>query len=51
MVSSSTLDLIAQSELDAMGVVAKRARKPLFAGKTPGMLPDLAIYRLRTHRS
>ncbi|MGD1174302.1 adenylate/guanylate cyclase domain-containing protein [Mycobacterium seoulense] len=50
MVSSSTLDLIAQSELDAMGVVAKRARKPVFAGKTTGVPPDLAIYRLRTHR-
>lgn len=50
MVSGSTLDLIAQSELDAMGVVAKRARKPVFAGKTPGVPADLAIYRLRTHR-
>jgi class 3 adenylate cyclase len=50
MVSSSTLDLIAQSELEAMGVVAKRARRPVFAGKTPGMPADLAIYRLRTHR-
>ncbi|MGZ4514661.1 MAG: adenylate/guanylate cyclase domain-containing protein [Mycobacterium sp.] len=50
MVSGSTLDLIPQSELDAMGVVAKRARKPVFAGKTPGVPADLAIYRLRTHR-
>ncbi|OBI27069.1 guanylate cyclase [Mycobacterium sp. E1386] len=50
MVSGSTLDLIAQSELDAMGVVAKRARKPVFAGKTTGVPADLAIYRLRTHR-
>ena len=36
MVSSSTLDLIPQSELDALGVVAKRARKPVFARKTAG---------------
>ncbi|KLO38758.1 adenylate/guanylate cyclase domain-containing protein [Mycobacterium nebraskense] len=50
MVSGSTLDLITQSELDAMGVVAKRARKPVFAGKTTGVPADLAIYRLRTHR-
>lgn len=50
MVSGSTLDLIAQSELDAMGVVAKRARKPVFAGKSTGVPADLAIYRLRTHR-
>jgi class 3 adenylate cyclase len=50
MVSSSTLDLIPQTELDALGVVAKRARKPVFAGKTAGVPPDLAIYRLRTLR-
>lgn len=50
MVSGSTLDLIAQSELDAMGVVAKRARKPVFAPKATGVPADLAIYRLRTHR-
>jgi class 3 adenylate cyclase len=48
MVSSSTLDLIPQSELDALGIVAKRARKPVFAGKTAGIPPDLGIYRLKT---
>jgi class 3 adenylate cyclase len=50
MVSSSTLDLIPQSELDALGVVAKRARKPVFASKLTGIPADLAIYRLRTRR-
>jgi class 3 adenylate cyclase len=50
MVSSSTLDLIPQSELDALGVVAKRARKPVFASKTAGVPADLGIYRLRTLR-
>jgi class 3 adenylate cyclase len=48
MVSSSTLDLVPQSELDALGVVAKRARKPVFAAKTAGVPADLGIYRLRT---
>jgi class 3 adenylate cyclase len=48
MVSSSTLDLIPQSELDELGVVAKRARKPVFAPKTAGVPADLGIYRLRT---
>jgi class 3 adenylate cyclase len=48
MVSSSTLDLIPQSELDALGVVAKRARKPVFAAKTAGVPADLGIYRIRT---
>jgi class 3 adenylate cyclase len=50
MISSTTLDLVPQSELDAMGVTAKRARKPLFAQKPAGMPADLAIYRLRTLR-
>jgi class 3 adenylate cyclase len=50
MLSSPTLDLIPQSELDAMGVVAKRARKPVFASKLTGIPPDLSIYRLKTRR-
>lgn len=50
MVSGVTLDLIPQSELDALGVVAKRARKPVFASKLTGIPPDLAIYRLKTVR-
>lgn len=50
MVSSSTLDLVPQTELDALGIVAKRARKPVFAGKTAGVPPDLGIYRLKTLR-
>ena len=50
MISSPTLDLIPQSELDALGVVAKRARKPMFAPKTTGIPADLAIYRLKTLR-
>jgi class 3 adenylate cyclase len=50
MVSSTTLDLIPHSELDAMGIVAKRARRPVFASKLTGIPPDLAIYRLKTVR-
>jgi class 3 adenylate cyclase len=50
MISSPTLDLIPQSELDALGVVAKRARRPMFASKLTGIPPDLAIYRLKTGR-
>ncbi|SPM36947.1 adenylate and guanylate cyclase catalytic domain-containing protein, partial [Mycobacterium rhizamassiliense] len=46
MVSGQTLDSIPQSELDALGVVAKRARKPVFSGKVSGVPADLAIYRL-----
>lgn len=50
MISSPTLDLIPQSELDALGVVAKRARRPMFSSKLTGIPPDLAIYRLKTRR-
>ncbi|ORX03994.1 guanylate cyclase [Mycobacterium triplex] len=46
MISGTALDLIGQTELDAVGVVAKRARKSVFTPKTPGVPPDLAIYRL-----
>ncbi|WP_118915030.1 adenylate/guanylate cyclase domain-containing protein [Mycobacterium shigaense] len=46
MISGQTLDLIPQSELDALGVVAKRARKPMFSAKVAGIPADLAIYRL-----
>jgi class 3 adenylate cyclase len=48
MVSSSTLDLIPQTELDALGIAAKRARRPVFAGKPAGIPSDLGIYRLKT---
>jgi class 3 adenylate cyclase len=50
MVSSATLDLIPQSELDELGIDAKRARKPPFAQKPAGVPADLAIYRLKTRR-
>jgi class 3 adenylate cyclase len=50
MVSGATLDLIPQSDLDELGIVAKRARKPPFAPKSAGVPADLAIYRLKTRR-
>ncbi|MDT5222249.1 MAG: hypothetical protein QOF15_4354 [Mycobacterium sp.] len=50
MISSPTLDLISQSDLDELGVTAKRARRPMFASKLTGIPPDLTIYRLKTGR-
>ncbi len=50
MISSSTLDRIPQGELDALGVVVKRARRPIFASKLTGIPPDLAIHRLKAGR-
>ena len=50
MVSGPSLDKIPQSELDELGVVAKRAHKPLFGSRSAGIPTDMAIYRLRTRR-
>jgi len=47
MVSGTTLDELSQADLDALGVTAKRVHRPVFAGKTPGLPTDLAIYRLK----
>jgi class 3 adenylate cyclase len=47
MVSGTTLNRLSQTDLAALGVVAKRAPRPVFAAKTPGLPPDLAIYRLK----
>jgi len=48
MVSGATLDLLAQGDLDVLGVTAKRVHRSVFAAKTPGLPADLAIYRLKT---
>jgi class 3 adenylate cyclase len=50
MVSGATLDQLAQTDLAGLGVVAKRAQRPVFAAKTPGLPPELAIYRLKAVR-
>ena len=39
MVSGTTLDQLAQEDLDALGVAAKRAHRPVFAAKPPGFRP------------
>lgn len=46
MISSTALNSVPASELDALGVVAKRARKSVFSPKTPGIPAELVIYRL-----
>lgn len=50
MVSGATLDRLTQTDLARLGVVAKRAQRPVFAAKPPGLPPDLAIYRLKAVR-
>ncbi|MDA3637862.1 adenylate/guanylate cyclase domain-containing protein [Mycobacterium xenopi] len=50
MVSGPALDKIPQSELERLGVVVKRAHRPLFGGKPSGVPADMAIYRIETPR-
>jgi class 3 adenylate cyclase len=50
VVSGATLDQLAQPDLDALGVAAKRVHWPVFASKPAGLPPDLAIYRLKRSR-
>ncbi|OHV04796.1 adenylate/guanylate cyclase domain-containing protein [Mycobacterium talmoniae] len=50
VVSSTALDQISQTDLDALGVVAKRARRQVFGAKPTGVPPELAMYRLETRR-
>ena len=50
VVSGPTLDLIAQADLDELGVTAKRVRRQVFASRPSGVPADLTMYRLRTRR-
>lgn len=46
VVSGATLERIDRSDLEALGVVAKRMRKQVFAAKPAGVPADLTMYRL-----
>lgn len=46
MISGSSLDLIAQLDLDELGLVAKRATRPTAVSKVAGLPPGLPVYRL-----
>lgn len=50
IVSQATMDRIADEELDALGLSAKRIRRQVFAPKQDGVPADLAMYRVRTRR-
>lgn len=47
MVSGPTLELIDPTDLQDLGVTAKRVRRQVFGAKTAGVPPDLAMYRLQ----
>lgn len=50
VVSQSALERISDDDFDALGVSAKRQRRPPFTGKSDGVPADLAMYRLKTRR-
>jgi class 3 adenylate cyclase len=50
VVSQTTLELIPDDELEALGVTVKRIRKQLFSPKIAGVPEDLVMYRLRIRR-
>ena len=50
VMSGPTLDLIAQADLDELGVTAKRVRRQVFASRPSGVPADLTMYRLKTRR-
>ncbi|CAN5488010.1 adenylate cyclase [soil metagenome] len=50
MISGPTLDLIAQTDLDELGVTAKKVRKQVFAPRQSGVPADMVMYRLKTRR-
>ena len=50
IVSETTLGLIDQDDLEALGVTVKRVRRQVFGSRAHGVPPDLAMYRLRTRK-
>jgi adenylate cyclase len=50
VVSQTTLDQISEAELEALGVTAKRLRRPVFSSRPSGVPADFAMYRLKTRR-
>jgi adenylate cyclase len=50
VVSEATLERIPEEDFDALGVTAKKLRRPVFAGKQDGVPADFGMYRLRTRR-
>jgi class 3 adenylate cyclase len=50
VVSQATLDEIDDEDFDALGVTAKRLRRPMFAPKADGVPADLGMFRLHTRR-
>jgi class 3 adenylate cyclase len=50
LVSGPTLEKLTPEDLDALGVVAKRLRRPMFSHRPTGVPADINMYRLQTRR-
>ncbi|WP_264065386.1 adenylate/guanylate cyclase domain-containing protein [Mycolicibacterium komossense] len=50
IVSGPTLDLIAQTDLEELGVTVKKVRKQVFAPRQSGVPADMVMYRVKTRR-
>jgi class 3 adenylate cyclase len=50
LISGPTLGELTQEDLDALGVVAKRVRRPMFSPRPSGVPADITMYRLETRR-
>ncbi|MBX7434307.1 adenylate/guanylate cyclase domain-containing protein [Mycobacterium sp. Y57] len=50
VVSQATLDRIDPEELEALGVTARKLRRPVFPPKHDGVPADFVMYRLKTRR-
>jgi class 3 adenylate cyclase len=50
VVSGPALDLIEQSDLDELGVTARRVRRQVFASRPSGVPADLTMYWVKTRR-
>jgi class 3 adenylate cyclase len=50
VISDAALDLITESDLEVLGVTAKRVRRPVLASRQNGVPADLVMYRLKARR-
>lgn len=50
IISQATLDELGPDDLEALGVEARRLRRPMFAQRQHGVPPDLVMYRLKSRR-
>jgi hypothetical protein len=50
LITGSTLGHLTPEQLDELGVLAKRLRRPVFAQRLSGVPSDITMYRLETRR-